>query len=111
MIYSADDIEALSRTLYGEARGDDWRGKVAVAWSILNRATIDLHNDGTPDWWGEGVAGVCRKPWQDSCWNANDPTRAQQLSVPPGNPPFPGRPEGGRGGQEGGSTVSSRGCP
>ena len=27
-------------------------------------------------WWGESYAGVCRKSWQFSCWNKNDPNYA-----------------------------------
>lgn len=69
------DLEIMARTLYGEARGEPWRGKIAVAWVIRNRAETDLGRDNRPDWWGEGVAGVCLKPWQFSCWNTADPMR------------------------------------
>lgn len=67
------DRDVLARTLWGEARGEGMAGMVAVAWSIRNRADMDLHNDGKPDWWGEGYAEVCQKPFQFSCWNKNDP--------------------------------------
>ncbi|WP_122432135.1 cell wall hydrolase [Pseudomonas viridiflava] len=67
------DRDVLARTLWGEARGEGLPGQIAVAWSIRNRVEMDLHNDGKPDWWGEGYAGVCLKPWQFSCWNKNDP--------------------------------------
>ena len=69
------DVDIVARTLYGEARGEGYKGMVAVAWTIRNRVDADLHGDGKPDWWGEGYAGVCLKPWQYSCWNANDPNR------------------------------------
>jgi len=69
------DLEIFVRTVFGEARGEPWRGKIAVAWVIRNRAELDLGRDNRPDWWGEGIAGVCLKPWQFSCWNAKDPMR------------------------------------
>ena len=67
------DRDTLARTLWGEARGESLAGQIAVAWSIRNRVEMDLHHDGKPDWWGEGYAGVCHKPYQFSCWNKNDP--------------------------------------
>ena len=69
------DLEIMARTIYGEARGEKWAGKVAVAWVIRNRAEADLGRDNRPDWWGEGIAGVCLRPWQFSCWNAKDKMR------------------------------------
>lgn len=72
-IVTAKDRDILARTLWGEARGEGLQGQIAVAWSIRNRVEMDLHNDGKPDWWGEGYAGVCLKAWQFSCWNKNDP--------------------------------------
>ena len=69
------DLEALARTIYGEARGESQRGREAVACVILNRVNADLHDDNKPDWWGEGVYDVCTKPWQFSCWLEDDPNR------------------------------------
>jgi len=71
------DLHVLSKTLYGEARGEGEDGMGAVAAVIRNRVHADLHGDALPDWWGEGYAGVCLKPWQFSCWNENDPNRAR----------------------------------
>jgi N-acetylmuramoyl-L-alanine amidase len=73
MIVTEKDRDVLARTLWGEARGERLDGMAAVAWSIRNRVDMDLHNDGKPDWWGEGYIGVCQKPYQFSCWNKNDP--------------------------------------
>jgi spore germination cell wall hydrolase CwlJ-like protein len=67
------DIDVLARTIWGEARGEGIAGQVAVGWTIRNRVEMDLGKDGRPDWWGEGYEGVCRAPWQFSCWNQNDP--------------------------------------
>ena len=66
---SEADIAVLARTLWGEARGESQAGLEAVAWTIRNRVFDGRKNS----WWGEGYAGVCQKPWQFSCWNANDP--------------------------------------
>lgn len=64
------DLDILARTLYGEARGEGYRGMQAVANVIMNRVAMAAHHphfgDGTP-------AGACKAPWQFSCWNPNDP--------------------------------------
>ena len=66
---TTNDIDVLARTLWGEARGEGPVGQVAVAWTIRNRV-----NDGrAKTWWGEGYTGVCKAPYQFSCWNKNDP--------------------------------------
>jgi len=77
------DRDILARTLYGEARGEGVAGLIAVAWSIRNRVEMDLHNDGKPDWWGEGYSGVCQKLYQFSCWNKNDPNFAYLSGAKP----------------------------
>lgn len=77
----ATDLDIMARTIYGEARGESQIGRIAVGWVIRNRAEMDLGNDGLPDWWGEGIKGVCQRPWQFSCWNQNDPNRAKLLTV------------------------------
>jgi len=79
------EIDVMARTLWGEARGEPYTGIVAVAWVILNRARADVGGDGKPDWWGEGILGVCCKPWQFSCWNENDPNRAKMLALKEGD--------------------------
>lgn len=69
MTVTEKDCDILARTLWGEARGESLTGQIAVAWTIRNRV-----NDGeAKSWWGEGYAGVCKKPYQFSCWNKNDP--------------------------------------
>ena len=84
----ANDAEILARTLYGEARGELYGGKVAVANVILHRVTTDIYGDNKPDWWGEGIIGVCQKPGQFSCWNPNDPNRDKIMAVGPSDPVF-----------------------
>lgn len=75
MNITAHDLDIGAKTIAGEARGETMLGQQAVAWVILNRVRADLHGDNKPDWWGEGIAGVCLKSFQFSCWNANDPNR------------------------------------
>lgn len=84
MNYSARDVEIMTATLYGEARGSTYADQEAIAWVIRNRADIDIGRDGKPDWWGEGIAGVCLAPWQFSCHNESDPNRAvlRALTLP-----------------------------
>ena len=64
--YEWSDILIMAATIFGEARGEVYSGKVAVAWVIRNRAA-------NPSWWGNSIASVCLKPYQFSCWNSNDP--------------------------------------
>jgi N-acetylmuramoyl-L-alanine amidase len=80
-----------SRTIFGEARGETLQGQVAVAWTVLNRALIDLGGDGKPDWWGEGILQVCRKPGQYSCWSGaawNAANRRAMERAQVGDPDF-----------------------
>lgn len=65
-----EDIDTAARTIWGEARGERFEGMRAVAHVIKNRAARG-------GWWGNTPAAVCRKPWQFSCWNANDPNNAK----------------------------------
>lgn len=75
--------DTLARTLWGESRSEPLRGIRAVAAVILNRA---MHK--RIKWWGRTVIGVCRAPWQFSCWNANDPNLPKLLAVTTANSRF-----------------------
>lgn len=79
MTYTADDLDVLTRTIWGEARGETPEGRIAVGWTIRNR----VFDGKTKSWWGEGYRGVCTAPWQFSCWNANDPNSAYLLGTKP----------------------------
>lgn len=79
MTVTEKDRDILARTLWGEARGEDFIGQIAVAWTVRNR----VFDGKTKSWWGEGYAGVCLKPWQFSCWNENDPNHAYLSGVKP----------------------------
>jgi spore germination cell wall hydrolase CwlJ-like protein len=37
---SSTDLGALTRVVYGEARGESDEGKIAVAWTVINRHNI-----------------------------------------------------------------------
>jgi len=63
---TSSDWDTFGRTLYGEARGEPFDSQVGVAWVILNRVKKQ-------GWYGGNVTEVCRKPYQFSCWNGNDP--------------------------------------
>lgn len=69
-----DEVEAMARTAWGEARGEGEAGLIAVMHVIRNRAL-------KPSWWGGGVVEVCHKRWQFSCWNNDDPNRKLALTV------------------------------
>lgn len=55
-------IDILARTIYGEARKEDYLIKLAIAFTIINR--VDSH----VQWWGESVKEVCQHPNQYGCW-------------------------------------------
>ena len=76
-----EDIGVLGKTIYGEARGESVLGRAAVANVIMNRVA-------RPGWWGRTVRGVCKKKWQFSCWNVNDPNLHVLKSVTKSNPTF-----------------------
>ena len=66
------DNVVLAMLLCGEARGEGIDGMNAVAQSIMNRLKRPLH-------FGATIKDICLKPWQYSCFNANDPNRAKML--------------------------------
>ena len=66
----------LARTLYGEARGEGYRGMQAVANVIMNRVKKG-------GWYGASVKDVVLKPYQFSCWNVTDPNREKIINATP----------------------------
>lgn len=80
------DVDILAKTLWGEARGENRTGKIAVAWSVKNR--VEYAKDKGGYWWGNTIQEVCLKPWQYSCWNKNDPNRRLILALKPGHAHF-----------------------
>ena len=63
MFYTWNDLRTVAETIWGEARGEPFEGKLAVAWVIVNRAkkrNLKPYQ-------------VCLQPYQFSCWNDKDP--------------------------------------
>lgn len=75
MTLTYHDGDILSRTIFGEARGEPMDGKVAVAAVMLNRWRSRKWFAGTT------LAETCQKPGQFSCWNLTDPNRAKLLAA------------------------------
>jgi N-acetylmuramoyl-L-alanine amidase len=65
-VSTAKSLDILAKTIYGEARGEFFQSKLAVAYTVVNRATF-------PSWWGKSIIEVCLKPYQYSCWLSSDP--------------------------------------
>lgn len=74
-----NDRDILSRTIYGEARGELHKfGKkslCAIANVVLNRLKQGRY--------GKSIKEICLKPYQFSCWNKNDPNygKLNQLKI------------------------------
>ncbi len=56
---SLSNLEALTRVVYGEARGESDKGKIAVAWTVKNRASKS----------GKSIAYEATKPSQFCCYS------------------------------------------
>jgi len=78
-MYQELAVDVLARTIWGEARNEGTRGMEAVACVVQNRIEIARRRGGY--WWGNDVIQVCQKPFQFSCWNANDPNRPKLIAV------------------------------
>jgi spore germination cell wall hydrolase CwlJ-like protein len=65
----------LTRTVYGEARGESDDGQAAVAWVIQNRVAKGRA------YMGKTIKDVCLQPEQFSCWNSNNPNRTLLLTL------------------------------
>jgi len=86
--YSQSDLYLLARVVNGEAAGEPFVGKVAVAAVVLNRVRSNLFPN--------TVAGVIYEPWQFSCvggwlWNSapsNDCYEAAQAALDGWDPTY-----------------------
>ncbi len=63
-----NELDVLTATIWGEARGCMRNAMENVAQCVLNRAA--------DEWDRGGVIGVCLAPLQFSSWNEDDPNRA-----------------------------------
>jgi N-acetylmuramoyl-L-alanine amidase len=68
------EVDVVARTIYGEARGQGILDRLAVGAVIRERVL-------RPGWWGRGWVGVCKLPWQFSCWNESDVNYQKLLSA------------------------------
>lgn len=66
-------------TVWLEARGESFKGKVAVAEVILKRTSMKYFSDGT-------VAGTCLRDRQFSGWNNTDPGRIKAVKLDDSDP-------------------------
>ena len=66
----SSDLDILSRTIWGEARGESYKGKKAVAHVILNRAKKN-----------GSISAVCLARKQFSAWNKSDPNYEKLLNI------------------------------
>lgn len=70
-----DDVDILTHTVYGEARGESAEGQAAVAWIVRNRVAKRREYMGTT------IKDVCLKPYQFSCWNFGSDSRQTLLHL------------------------------
>lgn len=66
------DIQILARTIYGEARGEYKKVNGGLS-ALIAVANVVINRTKQKNRFGRTVTEVCQKPWQFSCWNANDP--------------------------------------
>jgi len=69
----SDEALAVS-TIWQEARGEPFLGKLAVAHVIRNRTLRKYNSDGT-------VGGTVLSPYQFSGWNTKDPNRVSSVGI------------------------------
>jgi len=67
------DILLYSALIWGEARGEPKKGKIAVAWVVRNRWIKG-------GWFGKTLKEVILKPYQFSCFLKGDPNRKKLLN-------------------------------
>ena len=71
---AADAREILALTLWGEAGFRTTRAMEAVASVVMTRVRLAARAEG-PGHLGQGIAGVCRAPFQFGCWHPGNPRR------------------------------------
>ncbi len=74
--------DVLALTLWGEAGDRSVRALEAVASVVMTRVRLAAQPDG-PAHLGQGVAGVCRAPFQFACWHPGHPRHAALMEMPP----------------------------
>lgn len=72
--YTKEDLDLLSMTLWGEARGEGVEGMKLVANVILNRRAHDTR-------WGDTIKSVVLQDKHFSAWNPDDENKAKMLKM------------------------------
>lgn len=67
----AGELTIMAQTVWGEARGESFQGKLGVAYVILHRTEREP--------WPDTVAEVCLQPKQFSTWNEQDANRIKAM--------------------------------
>ena len=75
------DVVLASMTVWMEARGEPYEGKIAVAEVIVRRMTRKVMSDGT-------VVGTILRPHQFSGWNTQDPNRLAVMRLDDTTPSY-----------------------
>jgi N-acetylmuramoyl-L-alanine amidase len=75
---SGVDRDVLTRTLWGEARGEPEAGQIAIVHVLRNRVLAR----------GTTAAAECLRPYQFSCWGAADPNCEPMRALPPTSPEY-----------------------
>ena len=71
------DLDIAARTIYGEARGEAWDGKVAIARVLINRWRSDKGQWAKDD----TLASACLRHVQLSTWTKDDPNFPEVVRV------------------------------
>jgi spore germination cell wall hydrolase CwlJ-like protein len=81
-------LGVLALTLWGEAAGRPVRGIEGIAAVVMTRLRLATRPDG-PKHLGQGLAGICRAPFQFACWHPQHPRRAAlRDAAAPSDPAF-----------------------
>lgn len=81
MIDLDSDLDVLTATLWGEARGESLAGIEAVASVIVNRVAAVKVRPKRKQFGDGSWRSACLRPWQFSCWNRDDPNRAKLMGL------------------------------
>jgi hypothetical protein len=68
------EYQIMGLTIYAEARGEIYQGRLGVGTVILER--VKYRN-----WDGQNIKDVCLWPYQFSCYLSSDPNRVQLLKI------------------------------
>ncbi len=78
------DVEALARTIYGEASSEGDAGRLGVGHVVLNRA-VDGKFPG-----GKSVGNVCTAHRQFDCWDEGTPDYERMTKATTADPAYAG---------------------